>query len=48
MKYLDHYEFGTVANFIQMKIENDEMSIFQVVLTLITKAHFQRGFHSNF
>ena len=27
-----HYTFGAVANLIQMIIENDETSIFQVVL----------------
>ena len=27
-----HYVFGAVANLVRMKIENDEMSIFQVVL----------------
>ena len=25
-----HYVFGAVANLVQMKIENDEMSVFQV------------------
>ena len=27
-----HYAFGAVANLVQMKIENDETSVFQVVL----------------
>ena len=28
----DHYVFGAVANLVQMKIENEETSVFQVLL----------------
>ena len=39
-----HYEFGAVANLVQMKIENEEMTIFQLFwrITEITNHSFQK------